>query len=217
MKCSMKTLKKGGIAIGHRTKLSNIQGSFALDPQFYGHQNVKKIAIFIYEIVTHKLLYQALTKFVDSLKLSKRQYKRFLFQTELVSVVLCSNGTFYILMTPNCLENWWYYTWIRHLYSHISCLQVYKRVEPLKRKWNRIYVVFWWICAIKILRTPKCLSANDPCQYSQKFRELARNFLLNNYNIMTTIIIPYLHIIQQQWAGWTLFTSFFKIYIIKKY
>ena len=46
--------------------------------------------------------------------------------------------------------------------SHISCLQVYKYVQALSSKWNRISVVFWWIYAIQILRTPKFLSANDP-------------------------------------------------------
>ena len=50
-----------------------VLGAFAQDAKFYGHQNVKKIAIFMYEIIMHKLSYQALTKAlpksVNSLKL----------------------------------------------------------------------------------------------------------------------------------------------------
>ena len=56
------------------------QGSFALDQPFYGHQNLKKIAIFICEIIMHKLLYQVLTKFACSLKLSKDSASVFCFE-----------------------------------------------------------------------------------------------------------------------------------------
>ena len=75
----------------------------------YGHQNVKEIAIFIYENHHAQVVVSALTKFVDSLKLSKDNASISVLNEAYLS---CSDLKLNILLflTLNCSENRYYCT-----------------------------------------------------------------------------------------------------------